>query len=130
MQSRLFEIGRDYPEICEWWRARDWPYVPLKKLPPAGVVIEDSGVKYCAGWVYYALPGMTWMEWVVSNPRSPLMQRKEALDKLVKECKAISKNMGATDILTITGNRNLIKLYECNGIIASDDGMTLLKGTL
>lgn len=130
MRSRLFEITKDYPEICEWWRAHKWKYVPLSTLPPSGIVIEDDKHKYCVGWVYSALPKWAWLDWVVTNPESPVMRRKEALELLTKNAFSVGKSFGASHLITVTGNENLISLYEKNGFQVGDKNMTTLIGRI
>lgn len=126
MHARPFHLGSDYPEICEWWRARKFPMVPLNQLSNMGIVIEEDGVKYCAGWVYVTNSALGWFEFVVSNPESPFRKRKDALIYLVNEAQKVAKAAGIGLLFATLENKNLIKLYLDHGFHKGDVNMTNL----
>jgi hypothetical protein len=128
---RPFEIGRDFPEICEWWRARGWPGVVFDALPINGLIVEDtSGVKFAAIFVYFVEGAWAWMDYLVSNPGSPLRMRPKAIDFLVGEALAFAKRRGCERVITCLSNENLINMHERHGFRVGDSGMTTMVCTL
>lgn len=126
MKPRLVTLEGDYPEICEWWRSHDFPWIPWHRLPKTGVIIENEFHKFCAGWLYFAEAGFAWTEWIVTNPNAPLMRRKPALEMLLQTLKNEALAKGAHSIHSSLENKNLIRLYETQGFEVVDRGMTNL----
>lgn len=122
MRPRAFEVVKDYPDICEWWRAHRFRYVPLDALPRVGVVVEDDQHKYCAGFLYTAEAGWGWLEWVVTNPESPYRQRPEALKVLVKSLTEIARSAGISRMISSLHSKGLIEIFEQNGFRRGDAG--------
>lgn len=125
MKVRPFHFGSDYPEICEWWRARKWPFIPKTHLPINGFVVEHDAVKFAVAWVYFTDSAFAWMEWVTTNPQSPIMRRRRALADLVLHCRDVARAQ-RKDLWTTVQNENLIKLYEECGFEMGDTNMTQL----
>lgn len=125
MNVRRFHFGSDYPEICEWWRARKWPFVEKAKLPANGFVAEKDGVKYAAVWVYVD-GGLAFMEWLVTSHTAPLRGRKEAIQALLAFVKAEAGPFGVSSVVTFASNENLIAMYQECGFEIGDRNMTSL----
>jgi hypothetical protein len=125
LTPKPFEKGSDYPDICEWWRAHQFQYVPLKALPRVGVVIVDeTGLKHCAGFLYTAESGWGWLEWVVANPAAPLKQKKEAINLLVQSLTNIAKGAGIERMISSLHSKGLVKIFENNGFRQGDSNAT------
>jgi len=77
MEVRAFEFGRDYPEICEWWRAGGWSYVPKSALSQIGSIVEEDGLKIVVAWLYITGTGLCQLEWLVTNPKAGPKQKGE-----------------------------------------------------
>lgn len=130
MKARPFQLGRDYPEICEWWRTHGFAMIPLAQLSSRGIVVEEGGNKYCAGWVYTTDSKLGWLEWVVTNPESPIKRRKAGLECLVTEALKLGTALGIENLFASVSNKNLIKLYLSQGFTQGDTGMTNLIARL
>lgn len=124
MQVKPYVLGEDYPEICEWWRAHSQPHVPCHALPATGAIAHQDGVKYCAGFLYRCEANWGWLEWVVTNPKSPILKRKAALDLLVGHLVTTAKSLGIENMIATLGNENLMRLYEKHGFKRGSFGVT------
>jgi hypothetical protein len=127
MTVRPFEFGKDYPEICEWWRARKWPFLTKEMLSDYGLIAESDGIKYCAGWLLVPQSGkMGSLEWIISNPGSPMRRRKESIEALVEGALKVAKGIGLKTVFSALSNENLINIYQSRGFTVTDKNMTNL----
>lgn len=126
LKCRLFDFGEDYPEVCEWWRAHKWHYLPTHALSKVGFLVHDEKVKYCVGWLYSQDSSIGVFEWVTTNPKSPLLGRKQAIELLVTNVISAAKNMGMRTIFSSLRNENLVSLYSRCGFKVTDTQMTNL----
>lgn len=125
LHSRRFEFDKDYWEVCEWWRQHEWPFIPPHALPDNGVmIVDENGVKYAAGWLYVTDSSMGMFEWLVTNPKSPIMYRKAALELMLQCILAAAKNMGLRSVFSSLKNKNLVKLFNKSGFGPTDTQMT------
>jgi len=124
LNARLFEFGRDYPEVCEWWRARNHRYVEQDLLSKVGIMIEGETNKYCVGWLYMGDSAFAKFTWVVTNPNSPLMRRKEAIALLARKALGTAKALGARSVIASFSNKNLSKIFQDNGFSHVEQGVT------
>lgn len=128
LTARPYVFAADYPEICEWWRAREregWTYIPPEKLPATGFVVEGAdGVKHGVVFVYLCEAGWAWVEWLTTNPKAPLKSRKAAVEKLVETAVAFCREAGRTSALSSLRNENLIRVFEKFGFRSGEGGMT------
>ncbi len=123
---RHFEFQRDYPDVCEWWRARDWNYLPKDLLPYNGFVSEKDGVKFAASFIYLMEAQWSVLEWVVTNPGSPIRERREGIKQVVMAAVELAKKNSVKRVFSSLKNRNLIKIFEECGFRATDFEMTNL----
>ena len=125
MNSNPFTFA-DYAEVCRWWKAHQWPCLPLKMLPTIGVIIKTTqGVGVCAGWLYRTDSCMTVLEWVISNPEVSSQTRAEGLDLLISCIIEHAKRLGPDmQIFTSAQHPKLIERYKTHGFIECDRGMT------
>jgi len=121
---RNFEFGKDYPEICEWWRKRGWPHVPKSHLPPTGLVSEYNGVKLCALWVYLTQSAFAIMEFYIINPDAPLKIRAKGLEKTIEMAKGLAMQAGSETIFSSLQSSGLMKVLGKQGFKKADLGMT------
>jgi hypothetical protein len=123
---RPFVVGKDYPEICEWWRHYGWRYLPLDALTDTGIVAEIDGKKVCAVWLYFMNSAWMLFEWLVSNPEASARQKMYGTEALVGYAKEIAKTKSLR-LFTFAKQNGLVSLYQKNGLVKCDEGMTLLQ---
>lgn len=125
MKIRPFVIS-DYPEVCEWWRAHEWPPVPLEILSDWGMLVEDAEKPYAAVWLYLSnSKSFTAMEWMVTNPLVGPRKSFQAIEMLVERVKDIAMQNNYT-VFTWASSRGLIRLYEQVGFKIGDRGTTTM----
>lgn len=130
LKARIFEFGKDYPEVCEWWERRQHRYVEKELLSGIGIMIEDDKFKYCVGWLYTGDSAFAKFTWVVTNPDSPLKQRKDALALLSRSAVGMAKDMGLRSVVASFSNDNLAKIFEENGFPNVERNVTNLFARL
>lgn len=126
MEVRAFEFGRDYPEICEWWRAGGWSYVPKSALSQIGSIVEEGDLKIAAAWLYITGSGLCQLEWLVTNPEAKPKQRVKAIKKCIKSLGKLGKAGGAELVFTSLNNDALIRIYQKCGFGITEKNMTNL----
>jgi hypothetical protein len=116
----------DYPMLCGWWEAHGFPAVPMLRLPPLGIIYDDTA----AGFLYMdnGGSGVAMIEWLVTNPEAKPMAAAKALAKVVAALKAEAKRMEYAMILTTCRQPSLAKLLERCGFQITDTGMIHLLG--
>lgn len=119
LTARRFDFALDYPEICDWWESRGFPFIQKSKLPPCGIVVDGEGVKMCAGWLYNTDSSIALLEWVVANPGSPVHYKRDALKLLVNTAR--SEVMGNKELLmSFLAHERLISIFEECGFVKGD----------
>ena len=115
LKARMFDFGRDYPEVCEWWERRGHRYVERDLLSKTGIIVEAGDIKYCVGWLYTGDSAFAKFTWVATNPDSPLMRRKDAIALLAKSALGVAKELGVKSVIASFTNKNISKIFEENG---------------
>lgn len=130
MTHRFYFEVLDYAEIASWWSARpNWAPVPATLLPQTGfgIVVEDNEVPVAAGFVYRD-GAFGFLEWIVTNPKTSVMRKKAAIERLIDALLATGQQYGVKSWLTTTVNRRLLKLFEARGFKVTDrDVIHLIK---
>lgn len=117
----------DHPTIAWWWEVRDFAAIPVKMLPPDGVVVCEDGRPVAACFLYL---GDThggkagWAEWMVTMPGLSPKKALAALEFALNEIILSAKRKGAVFLFTSLRNRGLGKLYQRAGFVETDTGMT------
>lgn len=130
LEVREVKLAEDYPELCEWWRQWalikpevPWTYLPWKRLPPTKLIVCDETEKICAGFLYRAESGWSFLEWIVTNPKVSKEKRSEGLEKLIHSAKFFATQYNS-DIFTSINHPGLIKKFQEAGFAVGDEGMT------
>ena len=68
MQSRPWNIDKDYDTLVRWWTQWEFGTVPKECLPPDGIMVEIDGEPICAGGLYIGVgTQFAFMEWIVAD---------------------------------------------------------------
>jgi hypothetical protein len=121
----------DYPVMEAWWTAHGWTPVIKEILPKLGLVVSmqevDCDTPIVAGWLYMDnSAGVSWMEWVVSNPNSTAMQVYRGMSVLIEAMRDLAKSNNYGVMLTCCRQPSLMRFYEKNGFSKTDEGVTHL----
>ena len=125
MEVRFFE-PKDYEEVMLWWKAQDWPPMPLEMLSQSGFIVEENGEKLAATWVFPTNCPIYIMEWTVGNPECDWEKRADAIDLVTNKACDWAKAHGASMIFTMTKNERFIDKLKNNNFEITDNGMTHL----
>lgn len=110
---------QSYKVLVEWWKGHSWPIIPFNSLPKTGIIVDNT----VAGFLYSTDSNVCMLEWVISNPKSEKLHRKECLDILFNELLSIAKNKGFEFCFTFVQNKGLIQSLEKNNFKKTDDNM-------
>lgn len=119
----------DYDTLVKWWGYWRFP-VPAREFLPEdgtfGVILEDeSGLGYCAGFLYETNSDVAWMEYIVSNPEIKVKGlRKLMLELLIAELINLADDGGFQWIFTSLKHPSLMERYESQGFIKGSTGTT------
>jgi hypothetical protein len=117
----------DYQTIAAWWKGHCWEAVPAAILPKLGVVAESDGHGLCAAFLYMDNSvGVSWMEWLVSNPEAGGMEVVRGLRATIDFLTAEALRLGYGVTMTSCRQSSLVKLYEKAGFGVTDTGVTHL----
>lgn len=123
---RQFEPSRDYEDVCEWWKAHDWDAQPLEALSTLGFIAEKGGQKIAAVWLYISNSAISYLEFMVTNPKAPLRARRDGIREVGIAGLMSAKACGAKLVFSSLKSRGLIREYERLGFSKGDPGMTNL----
>lgn len=110
----------EYPLICSWWQARDWPIISPECLPKHGILVGN----YCAGFVYTTDSSLAWIEWIVSNPATDSKERNQAMDILIDSLIGKCRLLGARYIFTSVSHEKLQDRYVKHGFNVTESQVT------
>ena len=124
LKLRYYESERDYPTVCEWWRAWDWPPIDQEILPEIGIVSEIDGVPAFCAWLYRTDSKMAWIGFPISNREVRKKERCAAIDAAIAALRELARTHGYTAFSAITNSKNLGARYEHAGMNAYDKNIT------
>jgi hypothetical protein len=73
--------------------------------------------------------GVSWMEWVVSNPNATAMQVYRGMSILIEAMRDLAKSNNYGVMLTCCRQPSLVRLYEKNGFMKTDSDVIHLIST-
>lgn len=121
-----FSSQDHYSTLSKWWNHYDFSPPPVHSLPKTGVVIYNSETPICAGFLYKTDSSISWMEFIVANPKSDKRLRSEALDVLINCLTYVAKENGFKIIFTSSDLPKLIERKQKHGFIVGDQNVTQL----
>ena len=125
-------VPEDYPMLSEWWRGHKWEAVPEAILPGLGVIAystEHDGKKedfpLCSAFLYMSNSnGVSWMEWLVVNPRAKGMEAIKSINVVVGFLGEEAGRLGYGVMLTACRQQSLARIYEKSGFQVTDNNVT------
>jgi hypothetical protein len=132
MKSRTFNIHSEdaalHATFAKWWKAHGWPVLPVEALSPCAVVVEENGEPIAAAWLYLALGcGLSWMEYVVTNPHNSPKKSLNAIEELCNSVRVVAKSLNYGRVITSCRQKSLARTLEKRcGFRKTDDDVTHL----
>lgn len=112
--------NENYKILEKWWLGHNWPPVPRSMLPKIGFIVNDT----VAGFIYTTDSEICIIEWIISDPESHKIKRKESLDFLLKLLCDTAKDLGFKACFTYAKNGGLMQSLEKIGYEKTDEQMT------
>jgi hypothetical protein len=110
---------QNYSMLVEWWKQHNWSPVPLSMLPRTGFIVNDI----VAGFIYSTDSNLCLIEWIISDPKSEKIKRKESLSVLLDTLCMAAKELGFNACFTYTKNKGLIETLQKNNFNETDKEM-------
>lgn len=125
MKLRIIEKERDHATLAGWWEAHAFPAVPAAVLPKLGVMAErDDGTGLAAAFVYQDNSvGVSWLEWLVTNPEATGRESLAAIGAVVEFLANEVKGLGYGVMLTSCRQQGLARIYQRHGFLPTDEGV-------
>lgn len=120
---RMYE-PKDYPTVCEWWKRHKWPALTEEMLSDFGAVVFNDTELVCAGWLYLMTRYWALIEWIVTNPDVPRVERHAGIELLLDALIHEARGFNARAIFSSLHSRGLMKLFEKKGFQKTDTNMT------
>jgi len=112
MQTRKWNIKKDYPFISNWCKQRDWDSsIPKEVLPAVGVIVVDQDPICAAGLFVDKTSKLGFMWGIFSNPKIGKIKLFKAMKMCVEGIKKQAAKNKLSVVYTITGENALHKLY-------------------
>ena len=113
MQTRKWNVKKDYPLILDWCKQRDWDSpIPKETLPAIGIMVEDKEAICGAGLFVDKTSKLGFMWGIFSNPKTSKIKLFKAMKMCVEEIKNQALKNKIPLVYSITGEPALHKLYE------------------
>lgn len=119
-----FNIEKHYETVSAWWKAQNWPVMPLSHLPATGIIATDDGKPASACWIYKTDSAYCLLEWIVADPELKGEPRDSALSVLIGAAKMLAASMGFITIHMSIRNQSLGKRLQAHGFSVADRAMT------
>lgn len=112
MQTRLWDLNRDYNTLVKWWSQHEFGTVPKECLPPDGIIVENDGVPICAGGLYIGMgTQFAFMEWIVGDKTADKRQLHTALKMCIDAIMDLAQSKNMRLVFTVTAEQALQKRY-------------------
>ena len=126
MNSRIWNLEKDYDILVKWWNQHDFDLpVPKDVLPPLGIMIEENNVSICAAGLYedYKRTKFGYMFGIFTNPKINKIKLYKAMTKCLQEIQKLAKEKKLGLVYTTTGEDVLFRLYEKNNMTLVENNM-------
>ena len=113
MQTRKWNIKKDYPFISDWCKKRNWDLpIPKELLASEGIVVEEDQI-ICAAVLYIDQEsGFSYMYGIFSDPGTSKIKLFRAMKICIDEMVNLAKSKKLKFLYTTTGETALHRLYE------------------
>jgi hypothetical protein len=113
MQSRKWNVNKDYSIIFNWCKQYNWDAViPKEVLPKTGVIITDKEPICAAGLFVDKTSKLGFMWGIFSNPKINKIKLFRGMEMCIEQIENEAKKNKLSFVYTITGENALHKLYN------------------
>ncbi len=93
-------LHSDYELLNGWWKAQNFQSPPEVILPQTGYIANECA----AGFLYLTNARVSWVEWVVADPKAEKKLRAESINEVIAHIEQCSKFLGNIMMFTSTTN--------------------------
>ena len=112
MQTRKWNLTKDYSIISKWCKQHKWDLsIPKEMLPPLGVIVFEEKEICAAGLYIDKKAKFGFMYGIFSNPKTSKIKLFKAMKMCLKEIEKQATKNKLGMVYTITGEPSLNKLY-------------------
>jgi len=123
MRIEPFKAEKHYEILAGWWRAHEWPAIPVESLPrDGGYLIYMDTMPICSGFLYKTNSNLCWLEWLLKNPKCDKIYTDAALDILI-DALLLHAPKGAA-VFTSTNKETLAMRFKKHGFGVTDKNVT------
>lgn len=120
-----FDWKRHLAMLEEWLRLRGGPQIQdVSALPPTGFVVDDAVI----GFLYRTDASQAFVGNFISDPRSNVEARREALDALMAAIVEEARGAGYRTIVATTRIRTLAERFKQHGFDTLGDDFAYVVG--
>lgn len=107
----------DYEKLCEFWNFWKFSIPPKDCLPNNGLggikIIDETGTIICAGFLYETNSGLSWLEFIISNPNiKDKKARSDSQIMLISHLTVEAEEKGFKAVFASITHKGLIEKYE------------------
>ena len=74
--------------------------------------MKKKNIPIACGFTYETNSKVTWLAWVVSNPKYKEKDRRSIIKLLIKKIEKTCKKLGYSYLFTVCSNKHLIDIHE------------------
>lgn len=127
IQIRPIELETDYETLTAWWKGHGWDAVPRVILPKLGAMVVMNEVQTAAAFLYMDNSvGVCWLEWLVTNPAANPMHTVRGVSQVITFLGERALKLDYGVMFTTCRQPSLVRLYERNGFVKTDESVTHL----
>lgn len=109
--KRVIKGSAEYDEFLKlaqtWWEF--WKFPPPQKefLPVNMLCAYNENEPACIGFLYCTDSKISWLEWIVANPKTEKKARALAIEMILSSAKVLSSALGFGTIFTTSKSQSL-----------------------
>lgn len=130
METRLFDLERDYEPLTEWYSAWGYCPIPIELLPPYGMIVSNDGEDIGAVWLYITDGKIGLLEGGVLNPWAPKSKRRGAHAFLIKKMTELAQEKGCLCVWVISKDQYITSVCKKQDFYCFDKDFKVLTKRL
>jgi len=100
MTTKKYKSVEIYDRVCGWWRAHNFPILPINFLPFEGFIISNEDTELYAVFLYVTDSDLCWLTFPVSNPIASYEEKRGAMEQLFQDVGNSAKDAGYNFMFT------------------------------
>lgn len=123
------EYDRVYSMANDWWKFWKFPVPNVEFLPQSMICAYIGDRPISIGFLYSTDSKISWLEFVVADPKSGKQERADAIEKVICSAKFLAGVLGFDVVFTSSKNQSLNNKLK-KQYTETDVGMTHFIGRI